>query len=148
MTQAKQILMKHLSSGHEEIEVSFHPTDIELIIAAMQEYAALTSPASGWVKCKNRMPTELLRSYYCKIERSNGWKFKDSVLITLDGKWVTNDVVEWLEETLLTPLPTVEECMEYAKKEGRRFDGGPSKYFSFNHNQFVELLKYAQKPVK
>lgn len=36
---AEAILKNYLSQGHEELEVSFHPTDIQLMVAAMTDYA-------------------------------------------------------------------------------------------------------------
>lgn len=64
----------------------------------LEQHKSLPGPV--WVKASIK-PTELLKSYYCKLKSNiDGHLFGKLVLITLDGQWQTDwEIVEWLDET-------------------------------------------------
>lgn len=72
-------------------------------------------PGLGWVK-GNIKPTELLKSYYCRLKSNiDGHLFGKIVLITLDGQWQTDwEVVEWLDESA-TPANVLPTFWDVAK---------------------------------
>lgn len=118
----------------------------ERLIAAMKEYAALTSPASGWVKIESEkdLPEgERLYEYEYDLinERTRhkmhaGPAFKESIRAGI----IIN--VYYLSET---PLPTVEECMS---KAGILSSRQSATAYTFRNDKLRELIQYAKTGLK
>lgn len=119
---AEEILQKHLQ---DKVDEFFTGYELKSILAAMQEYAALTFHASGidtlrqWMAIGDNITTAAENVVGLMIDDDHhGATYKE--LVASVENFICTEMFKGYVSAE-TPLPTVEERMEYT---GKAFDAG------------------------